>query len=149
MKRGEGVDRGFTVTAANVSFLDVLSVLLAPALLLLLVCCVVLCKKKKRYIHVVACCVYVLCFVTTTIFFLEDSSTNSLPPPPAKKNIINPSVFYTSCSLSPEQFTYMRVEEESEDYTLPVETLRWKGVEPSNIFNGKLFVEEGHYTRHF
>ena len=35
----------------------------------------------------------------------------------------------------------MRVEEESEDYTLPVETLRWKGVEPSNIFKGKLFVE--------
>lgn len=106
-------------------------------------------RKKKRYIHVVACCVHVLCFVTTTIFFLEDSSTNSLPPPPAKKNIINLSVFYTSCSLSPEQFTYMRVEEESEDYTLPVETLRWKGVEPSNIFKGKLFVEEGHYTRHF
>ena len=50
---GEGVDRGFTVRAANVSFLDVLSVLLAPALLLLLLCCVVLYKKKK--IHPRSC----------------------------------------------------------------------------------------------
>ena len=82
-------------------------------------------------------------------FFWRIAQPTPSPHPPPKKNIINPSVFYTSCSLSPEQFTYMRVEEESEDYTLPVETLRWKGVEPSNIFNGKLFVEEGHYTRHF
>ena len=102
-------------------------------------------RKKKRYIHVVACCVHVPCFVTTAIFFLEDSSTNSLPtppPPPPHQKKHNKSLPLLHFLFAfPKTFTYMRVEEESEDYTLPVETLRWKGVDPSNIFKGKLFVE--------
>ena len=109
-------------------------------------------------IHPRSCCVHVLCFVTTTIFFfggLEDSLTNSPPPPPPPpppsppKNPNKSLALLHFLAAFPRTFTYMRVEEASKDYTLPVETLRWKGVESSNIFKGKLFVEEGHYTRHF
>ena len=61
------------------------------------------------------------------------------PPPPKKYNKSLPLLHFLFAF--PRTFTHMTVEEGSEDYTLPVETLRWKGVEPSNIFKGELFVE--------
>ena len=63
------------------------------------------------------------------------------PPPPRQKKHNKSLPLLHFLFAFPKTFTYMRVEEESEDYTLPVETLRWKGVDPSNIFKGKLFVE--------